>query len=150
MQIHPVIKKAIDQFDAAIIGPGSFFTSLMPTLMVEGVADALAAIKGPIVVVSNLLTEGQGMKGFTAADEVAWITRTIGRPVDVVIANHGQPSEDAIARYAAEDKHPLELGPLPADTETVIGEFWRSEIARHDRSRLCYAVWSVLSNRLLA
>ena len=148
--IHPVVRDAVSQFDAVIIGPGSFFTSLMPTLMVDGVADALAGIKGPIIVVSNLLTEGQGMKGFTAADEVAWITRTIGRPVDVVIANQGQPSEVAVARYAAEHKHPLELGPLPADTEIVIGEFWRTDIARHDRNRLCYAVWAVLSKRLLA
>jgi 2-phospho-L-lactate transferase/gluconeogenesis factor (CofD/UPF0052 family) len=117
--------------------------------MVAGVAEALSAVKGPIIVVSNLLTEGEGMKNFTAADEVAWITKTIGRPVDVVIANDGQPSDDAVARYAAEHKHPLELGPLPPNTETVIGHFWRSEIARHDRQRLCYAVWSVLSNRLL-
>ena len=29
----------------------------------------------------------------------------------------------------------------------VIGDFWRSEIARHDRRRLSYAVWSVLSRR---
>jgi uncharacterized cofD-like protein len=148
--IHPLVRDAISQFDAVIIGPGSFFTSLMPTLMVDGVAGALAAVNGPIIVVSNLLTEGQGMKGFTAADEVAWITRTIGRPVDVVIANQGQPSDAAVARYAAEDKYPLELGPLPANTETVEGNFWRSDIARHDRHRLCYAVWAVLSRRLLA
>ena len=147
--IHPAVRNAIAAFDAAIIGPGSFFTSLMPTLMVDGVAEALAGVRGPIVVVSNLLTEGQGMKGFTAADEVAWISKTIGRPVDVVIANQGQPSDVALARYAAEDKHPLEIGALPANTETVIGEFWRTEIARHDRSRLCYAVWAVLSKRLL-
>ncbi|MGH9220531.1 MAG: gluconeogenesis factor YvcK family protein [Vicinamibacterales bacterium] len=147
--IHPVVRKAITRFDAVIIGPGSFFTSLMPTLMVEGVTDALAGVKGPLVVVSNLLTEGEGMKGFTAADEVAWITKTIGRPVDVVIANQGQPSDEAVARYAAEHKHPLELGPLPSKTETVIGDFWRSDIARHDRQRLCYAVWAVLSRRLL-
>lgn len=147
--IHPAVRSAIEQFDAVIIGPGSFFTSLMPPLMVNGVADVLAGIKGPIIVVSNLLTEGQGMRGFTAADEVAWISKAIGRPVDVVIANHGQPSTEAVARYAAEHKHPLEIGELPADTEIVIGNFWRSEIARHERQRLCYAVWAVLSRRLL-
>jgi uncharacterized cofD-like protein len=147
--IHPTVRNAIEQFDAVIIGPGSFFTSLMPSLMVTGVADVLAGIKGPIIVVSNLLTEGQGMRGFTAADEVTWISKAIGRRVDVVIANQGQPSNEAVARYAAEDKHPLEIGNLPAGTETVIGNFWRSDIARHDRQRLCYAVWAVLSRRLL-
>ena len=149
-RIHSGVKAAIGTFDAVVIGPGSFFTSLLPTLLVDGVADVLAGVKGPIVLVTNLLTEGQGMAGFTAADEVAWVSRTIGRPVDVVIANEGQPSADAIAKYAAEHKHPLPLGQLPAGTEVVTGEFWRSEIARHDRQRLSYAVWSVLSGRLLA
>ena len=32
--IHPAVRSAIEQFDAVIIGPGSFFTSLMPSLMV--------------------------------------------------------------------------------------------------------------------
>jgi uncharacterized cofD-like protein len=147
--IHPAVKAAIPAFDAVIIGPGSFFTSLMPTLLVEGVADELRAIRGPIVLVSNLLTEGRGMRGFTAADAVDWVSRTIGRPVDVVIANHARPSNDVLARYADEQKHPLELGTLPAGCEVVSGEFWRSEIARHNRQRLSYAIWAVLSRRLI-
>ena len=148
--IHPAVKKAIEKFDAVVIGPGSFFTSLMPTLLVDGVADSLASVKGPIVVVGNLLTEGQGMSGFTAADEVEWVSRTLGRKVDVLIANQGQPSQEALDRYAAEHKHPLPLGHLAAGTEAVVGDFWRSEMARHDRQRLSYAVWSVLSQRLLS
>ena len=147
--IHPAVREAIMKFDAVVIGPGSFFTSLLPTLLVNGVAEVLAGIKGPIVVVSNLLTEGQGMQGFTAADEAAWISKTIGRPVDVVIANQGQPSPAVVERYAAEHKHPLPLGELPPGTEAVVGDFWRADIARHDRRRLSYAVWSVLSRRLL-
>jgi uncharacterized cofD-like protein len=147
--IHPAVRSAIASFDAVVIGPGSFFTSLMPTLLVDGVADVIAGVKGPVIVVSNLLTEGQGMRGFTAADEVAWISKAIGRKVDVVIANEGQPSGAAIERYAAEHKHPLTLGELAPGTQTVVGDFWRSEIARHDRRRLSYAVWSVLSQRLL-
>jgi uncharacterized cofD-like protein len=147
--IHPAVRTAIAKFDAIVIGPGSFFTSLLPTLMVDGVADVIKSIDGPVIVVSNLLTEGHGMTGFTAADEVAWISKTLGRKVDVLIANQGSPSADAVNRYAAEHKHPLPIGNLASGTEAVIGEFWRSEIARHDRQRLSYAVWSVLSQRLL-
>jgi uncharacterized cofD-like protein len=90
-QIYPAVRSAIAEFDAAIIGPGSFFTSLMPTLLVDGVADALARVRGPIIVVANLLTEGRGMQAFTAAEAVNWVSRTIGRPVDVVIVNEGEP-----------------------------------------------------------
>ena len=147
--IHPTVQQAVGGFDAAIIGPGSFFTSLMPTLLVDGVADSLRAVKGPIILVTNLLTEGRGMSGFTAADAVGWVGRTIGRPVDVVITNQGHPSEEVLGRYRAEHKEPLALGALPSGCELVTGAFWHSEIARHHRRRLSYAVWAVLSRHLL-
>jgi uncharacterized cofD-like protein len=147
--IHPTVAEAIRAFDAVIIGPGSFFTSLMPPLLVRGVREALAEVRGPVIVISNLLTEGRGMAGFTAADAVRWVANTIGRPVDVVIANTGRPSIEALKRYEAEHKLPLELGELDAGTEPVLGRFWCTEIARHHRRRLSLAVWTVLSQRLL-
>src|SRR4029077_1696328 len=85
--IHPAVAEAIAEFDAVTIGPGSFYTSLMPIFLVKGVAQALAKVKGPIILVANLLTEGRGMSGFTAADAVARIEEAIQRPVDVVITN---------------------------------------------------------------
>jgi uncharacterized cofD-like protein len=148
--ILPVVRDAIARFDAVIIGPGSFFTSLMPTLLVDGVREALAAMKGPIVLVANLLTEGSGMQHFCAADAVQWVSRTIGRPVDVVIFNTARPEAEILGRYESEHKRPLGLGDMPGEIEVVEGEFWSTEIARHDRRRLSYAVWSVLSQRLLS
>ncbi len=149
-KIHDAVRQAIAGFDAVIIGPGSFFTSLLPTLLVDGVRDALGGVRGPIVLVANLLTEGRGMKGFTASDAAKWISQTIDRPVDVLVMNTGRPPDEVLARYETEHKVPLELGKLPRGVELVEGEFWRSEIARHDRRRLSYAIWSVLSRRLLS
>jgi len=149
VSIHPTVADAIRTFDAVIIGPGSFFTSLMPPLLVRGVREALADMDGPIVLIANLLTEGRGMRGFTAADSARWVSDAIGRPVDVVVANTGRPSAEALARYASEHKEPLEVGTLEGDTEAVLGRFWCSDIARHDRRRLAFAVWAILSQRLL-
>jgi uncharacterized cofD-like protein len=149
VSIHPVVAEAIRHFDAVIIGPGSFFTSLMPPLLVRGMKEALAEMRGPIVLIANLLTEGRGMAGFSAAEAARWVSRAIDRPVDVVIANTGGPSPEAITRYAAEHKQLLELGALEAGCELVLGRLWCSEIARHDRRRLAFAVWAVLSQRLL-
>jgi uncharacterized cofD-like protein len=149
VSIHPVVAKAIADFEAVIIGPGSFYTSLMPIFLVSGVPEALAAVNGPVILVANLLTEGRGMLGFTAADAVARIEQAIGRNVDVLIINTKAPSRDVCNRYALEHKEPLSPGQLPPHVQTVGGEFWTSEIARHDRPRLAYAVWSVLSERLL-
>jgi uncharacterized cofD-like protein len=148
--IHPAVARAIGEFDAVTIGPGSFYTSLMPIFLVRGVSEALQAMKGPVILIANLLTEGRGMAGFTAADEVARIEQAIRRPVDVVITNTKVPSTKILNRYALEHKEPLPLGSLPDHCEVVGGEFWISEIARHDRLRLAYAVWSVLARRLLS
>jgi uncharacterized cofD-like protein len=149
VSIHPAVAKAIAEFDAVIIGPGSFYTSLMPIFLVRGVAEALREMKGPVILIANLLTEGRGMFGFTAADEVARIEEAIERPVDVVIANMKWPSPQVLGRYALEHKEPLAPGQLPDHVELVGGEFWTGDIARHDRLRLAYALWSVLSRRLL-
>jgi uncharacterized cofD-like protein len=149
VSIHPAVADAIAGFDAIIIGPGSFYTSLMPIFLVRGVSEALAKVKGPVILVANLLTEGRGMTGFTAADAVTRIEDAIHRNVDVVLMNVQGPSAHVRARYATEHKEPLTLGTLPPHCELVDGEFWTSDIARHDRLRLAYAVWSVLSRRLL-
>jgi uncharacterized cofD-like protein len=148
-EIHPTVADAIRAFDAVIIGPGSFYTSLMPPLLVRGVKEALAEMRGPVILIANLLTEGRGMAGFTAAEAARWVSRAIARPVDVVIANSGRPSAEGLARYAAEHKLPLDLGALDEQTEVILGAFWCTEMARHDRRRLSFAVWSVLSERLL-
>ena len=147
--IHPAVAKAIGEFDAVIIGPGSFYTSLMPIFLVRGVSEALTRMRGPVILIANLLTEGRGMAGFTAADAVARIEEAIGRRVDVVITNMKWPSPQVLGRYALEHKEPLLPGKLPEHCELVGGEFWTSDIARHDRLRLAYAVWTVLSRRLL-
>ncbi|MGE4054678.1 MAG: uridine diphosphate-N-acetylglucosamine-binding protein YvcK [Vicinamibacterales bacterium] len=149
VSIHPAVAEAISRFDAITIGPGSFYTSLMPIFLVQGVTEALRSMKGPIILIANLLTEGRGMAGFTAADAVARIEDAIQREVDVVVANMKLPGSKVLGRYALEHKEPLALGDLPAHCELVGGEFWTGEIARHDRLRTAYAVWSVLSRRLI-
>ncbi len=149
VSLHPATAAAIESMEAVVIGPGSFYTSLMPILLVRGAADAVRRIKGPILLVTNLLTEGRGMWNFTAGDAVRRIGETLGRPIDVVLANTSRPSAQTLARYLEEHKQPLELGDVPSSCEVVTGEFWCRDIARHDRRRLAYAVWAVLARRLL-
>jgi uncharacterized cofD-like protein len=149
VNLHPATAAAIPEFDAAIIGPGSFYTSLIPIFLVRGAPEALQQVKGPVVLVTNLLTEGQGMWHFTAGEAVWQMSAAIGRPIDVVVINTARPQGETLARYAAEHKRPLEIGDVPESCEVVAGDFWTGEIARHDRRRLAQAVWAVLAKRLL-
>jgi uncharacterized cofD-like protein len=149
VRMHASVAAAIPGFEAAIIGPGSFYTSLMPIFLVRGAPEAIQQMNGPVILVTNLLTEGRGMSHFTAGEAARLMGRAIGRPIDAVIFNNARPSDDTLARYRAEHKQPLGLGDVPASCDVVSGEFWCGEIARHDRRRLAQAVWAVLAKRLL-
>jgi uncharacterized cofD-like protein len=148
-KILSAVADTIRDVDAILIGPGSFYTSLMPTCLVKGVREAIEDVSGPVIYIANLLSEGSGMRRFTAAEGARRIADAIGRPVDVIIFNTASPKSHVLARYAFEHKHPLPLGQLDSRCDVVGGPFWAGEFARHDRRRLAYAVWGVLSTRLL-
>ena len=150
VSVHPSVAAVIRSLDAAVIGPGSFFTSLLPIFLVQGCREALAEVRGPIIYIANLLTEGQGMASFTAGNAAARLGEAIGRPVDVLIYNIEPPSDPAVlSQYAREHKVPLPLGTVPAGCQVIEGAFWRRSIARHDRGRLRAAVWAAITDRVL-
>ena len=91
VRLHDTVAAAIPRFDAAIIGPGSFYTSLMPIFLVKGAPEAIQQVKGPVILVTNLLTEGRGMWHFTAGEAVWQMSHAIGRPIDVVLVNTASP-----------------------------------------------------------
>ena len=105
---------------------------------------------GPVILVANLLTEGRGMSEFTAADAVRWIGRRIGRPGGRRRRQHRaarRPRRWRATRPSTSTR--CRSANVPSCCEVVEGEFWHGEIARHARRRLSYAVWSVVSRRLL-
>jgi uncharacterized cofD-like protein len=150
VDIHPAVDGIIRSLDAAVIGPGSFFTSLLPIFLVDGCRAALAEMRGPVIYVANLLTEGRGMASFTAGHAVERLADAIGRPIDVLIFNSEPPSNpEVLEQYALEHKVPLPLGQVPAGCRVIEGAFWRKPIARHDRARLRAAVWAAVADRVL-
>lgn len=86
---YPEAVRAILEADLIVMGPGSLFTSVMPNLLVPGIAQALKQAKALRVYVANVATERGETDGFSLSDHVAAIERHIGRGlIDVVIANN--------------------------------------------------------------
>ena len=133
-----------------VIGPGSFYTSLLPIFLVKGSPAAVQEVKGPVILVTNLLTEGSGMAKFTAGEAVRQISARHRSPGRRRAGEHRRrPREETLAQYRQEHKTPLPLGDIPSSCEVVLGDFWCGDIARHDRRRLATAVWAVLARRML-
>ncbi|HEX6123137.1 MAG TPA: 2-phospho-L-lactate transferase CofD family protein, partial [Ktedonobacterales bacterium] len=62
--------RAIRRADVLVLGPGDLYTSILPNLLVEGVAEAIRASEAQTVYVCNLMTKHGETDGFRASDFV--------------------------------------------------------------------------------
>jgi uncharacterized cofD-like protein len=67
----PEALKAIDAADWVFLGPGSWFTSVIPHLLVPALRQALVATDAKVVIVLNLAAEAGETPGFGPADHLA-------------------------------------------------------------------------------
>ena len=104
----PDVLEAIDQAHLVVLAPGSLFTSLLPNLLVPGVADALRSSPALKVLVANLMTEPGETDGFSLSDHVAAVVEHAGTGVvDTLLINQRPVGARALTRYAAADAHPV-------------------------------------------
>jgi uncharacterized cofD-like protein len=88
--------QAILEADLVVIGPGSLFTSILPNLLVKGIAEALRATNAYVVYVCNVATQPGETDDFTVADHVLALERQVGRGLfQVVLANNAYPQLNA-------------------------------------------------------
>ncbi|HEX2908040.1 MAG TPA: uridine diphosphate-N-acetylglucosamine-binding protein YvcK [Phototrophicaceae bacterium] len=87
---------AILDADLVVIGPGSLFTSILPNLLVRGVAEALRATSAYKIYVCNVATQPGETDNFSVAEHVLALEQHIGRGVfQAVLANNSYPRENA-------------------------------------------------------
>jgi uncharacterized cofD-like protein len=84
---------AIAEADLIVIGPGSLFTSILPSLLVPDIQAALAASSALRIYVCNVATQPGETEGFDLADHVEALERhTAEGIVDIVLANNRTPA----------------------------------------------------------
>jgi uncharacterized cofD-like protein len=64
----PEALKAIEDADWVVLGPGSWFTSVIPHLLVPALSQALVRTDARVIVVLNLAAEAGETPGFGPAD----------------------------------------------------------------------------------
>lgn len=93
---YPESVKAILDAQLVVIGPGSLYTSILPSLLVPGILQALRASRAYKVYVCNVAQQPGETDGYTVADHVMAIEQHIGRGVfQAVLANSHYPEENA-------------------------------------------------------
>lgn len=88
--------QAISEADLILIGPGSFYTSLMPILLLDELAQALRRTPAPMVYIGNLGRElSLPAASLTLIDKLAIMEQYVGKQViDAIVVG---PKVDASA-----------------------------------------------------
>lgn len=80
---------AIAEADLVVLGPGSLYTSLLPSLLLPQIRDALLATPAHRVFVCNVATQQGETSGYDLADHLeALVAHTAPGIVDAVLANN--------------------------------------------------------------
>ncbi len=161
---QPEALAAIRDADLVVVGPGSLFTTVLATLLFDGMAAALRDTRGTVVYVCNTTTQPGQTDHFTALDHVRQVVDAVGSNViDVVLINNSEPDTAALKQYEAEGlfllkpgadelQHIQALGvhPIVCPLTESIGEnraLWnKQDTVRHDTDALRVALRQVLEH----
>lgn len=131
----PEAVSAIGAADALILGPGSWFTSVLPHLLVPGIASAIAANTGRRILVLNATPQQGETEGFTAQAYLeSWSRLVPDITLDVVLADPRSVTDvgalGAAARRVGASVH--------------LADVLRPGAATHDPGRLAAALEAIL------
>ncbi|MEK7084272.1 MAG: gluconeogenesis factor YvcK family protein [Patescibacteria group bacterium] len=97
-------RKAIEEADVIVFGPGSLYCSIVATLVVEGMQDVLRQTNARFVYVVGNAYELIGETGPSVfRDFVSELEVFLPRPLDVIVCNNRPLSEQELERYAKKE-----------------------------------------------
>jgi uncharacterized cofD-like protein len=106
----PEAIEALINADMIVVGPGSLYTSLLPNLLVDGIAATISAVKATRVYVANLMTEPGETDGYSLADHLRAIREHVGFDLfDYVVVNSAALPARALAQYAADGAQAIRM-----------------------------------------
>lgn len=159
----PRLLAALREADLIVYAPGSLYSSILPVLLVPGVAETIRANRRAVKVLgANLwIQEGETDRSFREESRGFWVSELIeayGRNVPggieglfdaVLSASLDAVPASIIRNYALEDKHPIHLdrdrvaalGVLPVEASLFHRLHWRRDaMLHHDAARFAAAM----------
>ena len=107
VRLHRAAFEAIRKADMIVIGPGDLYTSLIPNLLVAGMAKAIKESRARKVFLMNLMTKFGQTTGYAASQHMESLQKYLGSGVDAVIINTQKPSLELLSIYRREHEFPV-------------------------------------------
>ena len=143
----PETLAAIADADVITVGPGSLFTSLLPPILVDGMAEAIAESAAAKIFICNLMTQPGETDGFSARRHLEIVGEYAAEiNFDYVVVNNYPISKEQMRRYAGEGAMQIgvadSISPETVEaTEIIYGNLLDgNEKVRHHPERLAQVV----------
>ncbi len=151
----PGVLQALREADLIVLGPGSLYTSVLPNLLVRGVAGALRRSRAVKVLVGNLMTQPGETDGYGAVDHLNAVEAAAGpRLVDCYLANSRRVPAALMRRYAGESARPVASDAAALRRHGVrllqrdlLREDHAFPTARHHEGKLARALLGILKSQ---
>lgn len=136
---------AIQEAELIVLGPGSLYTSIIPNLLVPGVADAIRQSSALKIYVCNVMTEPGETDGFKVSDHIKAMIDHAGYGVmDICLVNTRAVPARVRERYREQGAEPVVLDPAAhrMGVQVVARDLLRVEgdYVRHDPEKLAQAI----------
>jgi uncharacterized cofD-like protein len=104
----PEVLRALINADVITVGPGSLYTSIIPNLLIDGIASTMSGVRAVRIYVANLMTEPGETEGYTLADHLDAIRSHVGFDLfDYVLVNRRVVSTSLATQYARRGSLPV-------------------------------------------
>ncbi|WP_042227183.1 gluconeogenesis factor YvcK family protein [Paenibacillus popilliae] len=150
----PEAVQALQEADAILIGPGSLYTSIIPTLLVPKLALAVKESDAIKIFVCNVMTQPGETDNYKVSDHLEAIQQHVGKHLfDYVIVNDGEippQVQDLYAEQGARAVH-LDLDEVTNRGYKVIADslvLFRTYL-RHDAEKLSHHIYQLVENWML-
>lgn len=95
--------KKILEADVIIIGPGNYYCSVVPNLLVRGIPEAIIKSKAKVIFNCNLVNKKGQTENFSLEDYIVSINKFIGKErIDFATFNSRKPGKKLIKKYASQ------------------------------------------------
>ena len=142
--------EAIRLADAIIFGPGSVYTSVIPNLLVDGIADAVERSRAVKIYVCNVMTQPGETDNYTASDHLRVIAEHAPgkRLFDYALVNKEPPDGTILERYEKYGQRfvvpDVEAIRAQGYTPIAVNLISQTDIVRHDPARLAEAIYRII------
>lgn len=150
----PEAVEALRQADAILIGPGSLYTSIIPTLLVPKLAQAVLESNAVKIFVCNVMTQPGETDNYSVGDHLEAVQLHVGSQLfDYVIVNNGEippQVQDKYAEQGAKAVH-LDMEEVTKRGYQVIADslvLFRTYL-RHDADKLSHHIYQLVENWML-